>query len=301
MDVTNPGLVNVVDQVVGNPDPNGGTVLLVPEQLDFLTDADAQGYPPAENGVDATVFPTPTDVTVTELPTVPTTGSEFVPPAEEVDVQDQDLELPDPAEFLVVGPAESFQTNSTTTSTVDCEVTAIYDADKLWSAPTPTTTRYLLVVGPPALTSYPVSMLGRQIIFADDTLTTEDAGAARLITGYSTNYLVINQNDPNDLNVPVLTTPQVGDTFSLDVQRQGSEQVNTTSSPTANVFIQPPPPTFEPNSPQGQNNTGNVGVSTGPQPGNPIITSGVGVPNALFTVNIADTDNVIGLPVNVFV
>ena len=97
MDVTNPGLVNVVDQVVGNPDPNGGTVLLVPEQLDFLTDADAQGYPPAENGVDATVFPTPTDVTVTELPTVPTTGSEFVPPAEEVDVQDQDLELPDPS------------------------------------------------------------------------------------------------------------------------------------------------------------------------------------------------------------
>jgi hypothetical protein len=44
---------------------------------------------------------------------------------------------------------------------------------------------------------------------------------------------------------------------------------------------------------------GPIEISTGPQPGKPIITGGVQVPTAT-TVNVADQATSVGLPVNVY-
>src|SRR5271157_2152947 len=312
-DVVNPGLVNVADEVLENPDPNGGSVLLVPENTDALTDAADQGYPPAGNDVDASPFPTPTEVTVTQVPTGQVVLSSPVPNAAEVNVDDQVIgqgvwvyidplnpaagkKFVPPGEFLVVGPDASIQTNYSEETTVTCTVTGVYDADNLWNAPGVATTRFLLVVGPPTLTSYPISILGRNIVFADDTLTTADAGAVRVIGGYNTNYLTISKEDLSDSNVPELAIPQIGDTFTLDVQRQGAEDIRRTGAPTADVTIFPPPPTFVPNPNQDLASQGNVNVSTGPQPGLPIINSGVGAPTA-SNVFVADQSTTVGLPI----
>ena len=315
MDSTNPGLVEVASQVYGNPDPNGGTRLLVPRQLDVLIPVGDEGYPPA--GSQVTSYPIPAEVVPVGLLGVPVTPWSPVPPATNFNVDDQVLgqgvwlpvdplnpaagkKFVTPGEFIVVGPSESFQTNYSEATTVLCTVVAVYDADNLYHAPVPTTTRYMLVVGPPALTSYPVSMLGRQIVFADDTTTVADQGAARIVTGFSTNFLVIDKNDPNDEIVPILIDPVVGDTFTIDVQRLGSEQVNTTGAPTANVIIAPSPKVNVPYPSQAGQGGGTFNVSTGPQPGQPIITSGVRVP-ASETVNIADQASAVGLPRNVYV
>jgi hypothetical protein len=321
MDVTNPGLVNVANEVSENPDPNGGSVLLTPEQLDVLTDVGSQGYPPAGNGVSSSVFPTPGDVIVTGTPVVPVTQYATVPLYSQVIVDDQvlgqgvwvpvDPNQPNgfkrfvpPAEFIVVGPAESIQTNNSETTTVLCTISAVYDADKLWSAPSATTTRYLLVVDPPALTSYPVSMLGRQIVFADDTSTSDDQGAVRFITGYNTNYIVIDKDDTNDGNVSSLTAPSAGDTFLLDVQRQGSEQVNLPTGIPVDVIVFPSPQTFVANASQDLSSqggfNGGYNISTGAQPGQPIITSGTQVPSSI-NVEVINQTPFVGLPVNVFV
>lgn len=319
-DVTNPGLVNVVEEVLGNPDPNGGSGLLVPEQDDVLTPVGDQGFPPAANGVDAEVFPTPGQVIVTGVPGNADVLSVPVPPAGNFNVDDQVIgqgvwvyvdpldpaagkKFVSPADFIVTGPAESFQTNTTEATIIGFTVTGVLDADT-YAAPTANTTRYLLVVNPPnpSLTSFPVTMLGRQIVFDDDTITAADQGAARTITGFGGNYLVVNRDDDGSVNGngdrPVLVEPQVGDAFTIDVQRQGSEQVNTTGSPTAEVFIAPPPPTFVPSPAQAQNNLGTVNVSTGAQPKLPPVTSGVGAPTAT-NVFVADQATSVGLPVNV--
>lgn len=314
MDVTNPGQVNVANQVYGNPDPNGGSALLVPEQEDVLTQAANQGFAPAANGVDASVFPTPDQVLITgEVPLTPVLSSP-VPSAPEIIVDDQVIGqgvwLPNdtmnpaagkhfvsPAEFVVVGPAESFQTNLSEETDVLCTVTDVKDADTL-AAPTSATTRYMLFVGPPTLTSYPVSLLGREILFAEDTTTTADADASRIITGYGADFVVIVKDDPEDEIVPSLTTPVIGDTFWVSIQREGSEQVNTTGNVPTNVFISPQPPTFVPDPSQARQDLGYVNVTTGPQPGEPIITSGVQVPSAT-NFNVADQATSVGLPKNV--
>jgi hypothetical protein len=320
-DVNNPGQVSVEGETYGNPDPNNGDVLLVPEQLDALTDVGEQGYPRASNDVDATTFPTPSEVAVTQVPTGGVVQSTVVPPAVEVNVDEsvlgQGVWVPvdpmdpsagkrfvTPGEFLVVGPDQSIQTNNSKATTVLRTITAVYDADNPWNAPTPTTTRFMLVVGQPTLTNYPISILGRQIVFADDTITVGDQGAVRNITGFSTNYVVVNSDNPNDQVVPSLintdapTGPQIGDTFTLDVQRQGAEDISRESLPTINVVISPPPLVDVPNPGQALNNRGTIDVSTGPQPGQPIITSGTPTPTAI-NVQVADQATSVGLPVNV--
>jgi hypothetical protein len=143
-------------------------------------------------------------------------------------------------------------------------------------------------------------VLGRQVLFADDTTTVADQGAARIVTGYSTNFLVVDKNDPNDGIVPVLFDPVVGDTFTLDVQRLGSEQVNTTGAPTANVVVAPPPRVNVPFPTQAGQGGGTFNVSTGAQPNRPVVTGGVQVP-AATTVNVADQASAVGLPRNVYV
>jgi hypothetical protein len=443
LDVTNPGVVTVADEVLGNPDPNNSIRLLVPEELDALTAVANQGHSPADNGVLATQFPTPVEVRVTQVPRGGVVLSTPIPPAQEVDVgasvlgqgvwqpvteqlrltsvqiavtqafvsstfalgtgtllrarqsgdpseaqlgsvipttlvvlatptnvvsasgqvnyivhlrslggpvlcsdlsagaftitllynngsatsfsvtlaqlqalgavSDAEIALGNmlpaavfvvgrrfvpPNEFLVVGPDQSVQTNYSEQSTVVCKVSGVFDANNPWTPAGPTTTRYLLVVDPPALTSYPVSIQGREIVFTEDTVMANNAGAVRTITSFSTNYIAIDREDPTDSNVPSLTLPVVGDTFALDVQRQGAEDIQRTGGPTVDVTILPSPPAFVPNASQGFHNAGTIDVSTGPQPGRPSITSGVGVPTAA-NVFVADQALTVGLPVNV--
>jgi hypothetical protein len=143
-------------------------------------------------------------------------------------------------------------------------------------------------------------MLGRQVVFAGDTLTVADQGAARLITSYGGNFVVINRDDPTPSNgdVPALAVPQAGDALQLDVNRQGSEQVNTAGG-TVDVFVLPPPAPFTPTFAPPMRDDGDFDVSTGPQPGTPTITSGTQVPTARF-VSVPDQSAVIGLPLNFY-
>ena len=246
--------------------------------------------------------------------------SSTVPPAAEVNVDDQSLgqggmvpvdpldlskgfDFRSPAEFIVAGPTISIQTNRAENTEVLATVLAALDADHLPSAAGPTTTRYYLLVGvPQPLTSFGVSLQGRQVIFADDTLTAADQGAARLITGYGANYVVVNRDDPTVDNggVQQLTTPQLGDVFAVETYRQGSEDVDSTELPSVDVVVAPPPPAFVPFPGQADQGRGNVDVSTGPQPGLPFIGSGTPAP-ASITVEVADQSDVVGLPTNVFV
>jgi hypothetical protein len=310
MDVTNPGLVNVASQVQGNPDPNGGSYLILPPIAER-----SEPLPPPASGVTSEVFAIPTSVNVTGVPPLLPSNSSPVPDALNVFVDDQVIgqgtweyidplnpalgkHFVEPEEFIVVGPAESFQIKTSEETIQEFTIVGLYDPDTMLPlAPPPypsTVTRFLLVVGPPSLTGFPVSMLGRQIIFTSGA----DDGASRFITGYSTNYVVINREDLSDQTDPNLSGPIVGDTFDLDTDRQGSEQVNTTSSPATNIFILPSPPPFVPNPDQANLNQGNVDVSVGPQPGSPVLTSGVDVPPAI-TVYVADQATTVGLPVNV--
>jgi hypothetical protein len=321
MDVTNPGLVNVADEVEAPPDPNGGTSQWEPRETGVLEDVAADGYPLAPNAPPASVFPTPDDVEVTGVVPLNPVDSSLEPDAAEVNVDEQSIgqggmvpvdplnpaagyEFRSPDEFVVVGPTESFQTNRTETDHVSATVAAVLDADSPQTPVGPSTTRYLLLVStPPLLTSYPVSLLGRQIVFADDTLTLANQGAARLITNYGGNFVAIDRDDPAVSNgdVAELDPPQVGDVFQLYVGRQGSEDVSTTSIPAVDVVVDPPPPDFVPSPAQAQQDEGTVDVSTGPQPGLPVIGSGVQVPTA---VNHQIPDQYVGgpgLPANVFV
>lgn len=322
-DVNNPGQISVEGEVYGNPDPNGGTATLTPEELDALTQAANQGYPPAANGVDATTFPTPVEVTISQVPTGQRVLAFYEPNATEVNVGEQVLGqgvwvlvdplnpalgkrfLP-PGEFLVVDSQTTIQTNESVATTVLCTITGVFDADHLWNAPTSSTLRLLLTVSAPALTSYLVSVLGRQVTFSDDTLTPEIAGAVRTITGFGSNFIAIDVANPDDSEVPSLiilpgpVLPVVGDTFLLDVQREGAQDISQDVTTPINVIILPQPPAFVPNPGQSLINEGTIEVALVPQPNLPIITSGTQVPTAT-TVQVADQATTVGIPQNVFV
>ena len=184
------------------------------------------------------------------------------------------------------------------------DVTATYVGDDAgtwtYTPPQPVlTSRYKLVVTPADLNTFGVSILGRQILFDDVILTAANEGAARIIAMYGGNYIVINRDDPADQSVPILASPQITDTFTLDVQRQGAEPIFRGTGQTADVTISPLPAVNLPTGFPSENFQGNVDVTVGPQPGEPVITSGVRVPTAI-NVNVADQDAVIGLPANVF-
>jgi hypothetical protein len=162
------------------------------------------------------------------------------------------------------------------------------------------TTRYRLGVNPADLTSFGISILGRELVFDDDTLTVADRGASRLVAYYGAGYVVINRSDSDDDSVPVMVKPQAGDAFTLYVQREGSEVFTDLSGQTIDVTISPPPPVFVPDPAQGQTSLGTVDVTIGPQPGAPVLTSGVRVPTAR-NVNVADQATSVGLPKNIFI
>lgn len=61
-------------------------------------------------------------------------------------------------------------------------------------------------------------------------------GAARLITGYGSNWIVIDRNSLDDM-VANLANPQIGDTFTLGTQREASEVVSATSAASVDVNI----------------------------------------------------------------
>lgn len=315
MDVTNPGLVNVADEAEGNPDPNGGTARATPRESGELVPVADQGAtldPGA--GVASQTFPTPTEVEVgAPTPSAPV-QSDVVPDAAEVDVEAQSIgqggmrpvdpadpaagyEFVPPAEFVVVGPADSFQTNTTSEDEVTVTVAAVFDADNLFNAPGPSTTRYYLrLATPPLLSSYPVSLLGRQVIFGD---ASSNPGAVRTIASYGGNFVVVNREDLADQTVPELAQPLPGDTLEVDVQRRGSEPVSSTGS-TVDVTVAPTPePPVVVQAPV-QDSSGTFAVSTGPQPAPAPPVSGTLVPSAT-TVEVANQCQVVGLPSNVFV
>jgi hypothetical protein len=162
------------------------------------------------------------------------------------------------------------------------------------------TTRYRLGVSPADLASLGVSMLGRELVFDDDTLTVADRGASRLVAYYAAGYVVVDRSDPDDDSVPVMAEPQAGDTLTLFVQREGSEVFTDQQGTVTDVVVAPPPPTFVPSPQQGMPSLGTVDVSVGPQPGAPAVTSGVLVPTAR-NVSVADQATSVGLPRNVFI
>jgi hypothetical protein len=319
MDVTNPGLVSVADEIEGNPDPNGGTSRWIPRETGELDQSADQGYPPAPNAPPSDVFPTPADVEVTGGIPLGLETTSPVPAASEVNVDEQSLgqgamvpvdpldpaagyQFRSPDEFVVVGPTTSFQTNRTETDQITATVSAVLDADLLPTPAGPNTTRYYLqVTTPPLLTSFPVTLLGRQLVFADDTLTAANQGAARIVTGYGGNYVVIDRDDStvNNGDVDVLDLPIAGDTFVLQVGRQGSEDVSTTGDPAVDVFVLPPPPDFVPSPSQDLWHQGDVFVDASPS--GPIVPSGQQVPTS---TNHYPADQIpvgAGLPANVFV
>jgi len=188
-----------------------------------------------------------------------------------------------------------------TANTFDLEITWAGDSTGDWMLfIMPVVPRYLLIVDPADLTSFPVSLLGREIVFGELIgLSEPNSGATRRITGIGANFVAIDSVDPTD-SVPTLVTPQINDTFTLDVQRNGPEVVSFDMDPTEEVTIFPDPPAFIASPDQALLNQGNVEVSTGPQPGEPIITSGENVP-ASITVNVSDQVTTVGLPKNVFI
>ena len=177
-----------------------------------------------------------------------------------------------------------------------------------YTPPSTPTTRYKLFVSPQDLLSFGLSMLGREIVFSDTTLTVLNQGASRFIGFFGNNYVTIDKDEMADEDAPVLDDPQPGDIFFLNVQRQGGEVTTEPTGHFQDVTISPVPlasPTSSPtaNADTGvQHSTGQStnAVSTGPQPGTPTITSGVQVPTAI-NVNVADQATSVGLPANVYV
>jgi hypothetical protein len=170
-------------------------------------------------------------------------------------------EFRSPDEFVVVGPTESFQTNRTETDHINATVTGILDADALPAPAGPNTTRYYLVVNtPPLLTSFPVSLLGRQIVFADDTLTVANQGAARIITNYGGNFVVVDRNNPEVDNGGVAQlTPQVGTLQALRRQAGFGGRVQRGLRPPTSSSL--PTPDFVPSPAQARLDEGNVDVN----------------------------------------
>ena len=145
MDVTNPGLVNVADQVVGNPSTATDS-LSVPRQDDVLVPAAGEGYPPAREvslalDAAATTFPTPSSVLagdqVQASPSqargqVPGTAPTYAPTPQDklVDsLAQQGFPGVDTSEFVVAGPSTSLQTNQNQASERRYVVASVTDAD----------------------------------------------------------------------------------------------------------------------------------------------------------------------------
>jgi hypothetical protein len=298
MNVTNPGLVEAEDEVYKNPDPNGGTSQAVPRQTGALVPVANYARKPADNGVASRLFATPAEASADAPVYVPPVSSTPIPPAPEIIIANQCLTGVNTAEFTVVGPSESFQTNTTAADLVSLSITAVFDADRLPNTPTVDTTRYYLLVSSPIpLTSYPVSLLNRQVLFTSGA----DADACRLIGGYGATFLVIDKNNATDDNggVPSLVDPAPGDTLSLDVARLGSEQVNTPVE-TIDVTVGPPSPPSVASPSQSLLGGEQTNSSTGPQPAPPPIAGGTQVPSAI-DVDVASQVYGAGSPDNIFI
>ncbi len=231
--------IEVENETYGNPDIRVDSTA-VPRNDGALVPVADQSIDPVTGNPLAVTFPTPAEVIVGELapaspsqdfatiPGQPPLYLPFPPAKTDPNIQAQSVTAGNPAEFTVAGPDISIQTNITPATVQGFTVTGVLDADT-GLAPASTATRYKLIVTPPNLISFGISMLGRQIVFDDDTITADDEGASRLITGYGSNWIVIDKNDPADDFVPVLVDPQPGDTFTLDTQREASEVVSSTS------------------------------------------------------------------------
>ena len=170
----------------------------------------------------------------------------------------------------------------------------------------PPTSVFRLAVVPSDLLSFGVTMVGREITFSKSAPTTlANRGATRFIGGCGPGFITIDKTEFTDQRVPILATPAPGDVFTLSVQRQGGEVTTETFGSVSDVTIFPPPPLNVPNFGlppvvPGMPSKGPIEISTGPQPGKPIITGGVQVPTAI-NVNVADQATSVGLPTNVYV
>jgi hypothetical protein len=176
---------------------------------------------------------------------------------------------------------------------------------KIYVNSPPPTSVFRLGVAPADLQSFGVTMIGREITFGKAIITVPNRGASRLIDGCGPGFVTIDKTDFSDPRAPVLADPVPGDVFTLSVQRQGPEATAETFGSTEDVTIFPAPiagaanhglPPVIPGMPS----RGPIEISTGPQPGRPIITGGVQVPTAT-TVNVADQATSVGLPANVYV
>jgi hypothetical protein len=169
---------------------------------------------------------------------------------------------------------------------------------KIYINSPPPTSVFRLSVAPGDLRSFGLSMLGREITFGKAIPTAANRGATRFISDYGPDFITIEKTEFADQRVPVLADPVPGDVFTLNVQRQGSEVTTEGFGNTQDVTILPPPAINVPNAFPSMSSQGTIDVSTGPQPGAPIITGGVQVPTAI-TVQVADQATSVGLPVNV--
>jgi hypothetical protein len=145
-------------------------------------------------------------------------------------------------------------------------------------------------------------------------------GACRAVQNYGINFVTVAIQDTSDSNgdVDLLVPIFPGDQLTLAVNRQGSEQVNTTGT-SIDVNLAPPPPVNLPNTPNGLQSGYPSGTQVPtatdvylvPRPPvsgqNPLLgpqntglpTSQL-VPTAVF-VQVPDECPVVGLPRNVFV
>ena len=145
-------------------------------------------------------------------------------------------------------------------------------------------------------------------------------GACRAVQNYGSNFVTVSIQDTSDSNgdVDLLVPIFPGDQFTLAVNRQGSEQVNTTGT-TTDVTVAPPPPVSLPNTPNGflggypsgtrVPTAANVNLAPSPlvsgrnpPPGlqNTGLPTSQLVPTAAF-VQVPDECQVVGLPRDVFI
>jgi hypothetical protein len=169
-------------------------------------------------------------------------------------------------------------------------------ASGLWAS-RPAATRYQLFVtdedGSPAdLGQLPVTITGREMVFADDTTTTALQGDSRPIAFCGNNYVIVDRTDP--VTQATLPMPAVGDVFEVDTCREGAQAIRDGSANILNVVVFPAPPAFVPNPDQALKSLGNVLVPGDVQP---VITSGQAAPSAI-TVEVANQCQVIGYPIN---
>jgi hypothetical protein len=284
--------------------PNPITVpnqnLLIPETPPLTPVADQAFPPPANAGVQAETFPTPVEdfVIGQEPPPGARVSAVYVPASPNIDVGQQNLaNALNTADFTVT-EAGSIQTNLSTATDLPGFVVASVTPLPLASPP-----RYRLTLvqpdfSPANLVNLGVSLAGRSMTFDEDTVTAADAGVERTILLYGVDFVEVAADEFGDTLFP----PISGDSLTIDNTREASEPVFVQRGITANVNISTstPPQSFRPNPPQAQAAQEDLNTSTGAQPNNPVIPSGVQVPTAI-NVNVADQATSNGLPANVYV